>query len=30
GAYERMGFAPTGGEQIIYGVRFIPMRKKLY
>jgi len=29
-AYERMGFAPTGGEQVIYGVRFIPMKKKLY
>jgi len=29
GAYERMGFAPTGGEQVIYGVRFIPMKKIL-
>jgi GNAT superfamily N-acetyltransferase len=29
-AYERMGFAPTGGEQVICGVRFIPMKKILY
>ncbi len=28
-AYERMGFAPTGGEQVICGVRFIPMKKVL-
>ena len=28
-AYERMGFAPTGGEQNIKGVRFIPMKKVL-
>ena len=29
GAYERMGFTSTGGEQVISGVRFIPMKKVL-
>ena len=29
GAYARMGFAATGGEQNINGVRFIPMKKIL-
>lgn len=29
GAYERMGFVSTGGEQVISGVRFIPMKKIL-
>ena len=28
-AYERMGFASTGGEQVINGVRFVPMKKVL-
>jgi GNAT superfamily N-acetyltransferase len=29
GAYERLGFASTGEEQVISGVRFVPMKKVL-
>jgi len=29
GAYERMGFVSIGGEQVISGVRFVPMKKML-
>jgi GNAT superfamily N-acetyltransferase len=29
GAYERMGFAATSGEQVISGVRFVPMKKMI-
>ena len=28
-AYERMGFVSTGGNQVINGVRFVPMKKEL-
>jgi GNAT superfamily N-acetyltransferase len=29
-AYERMGFTANGGEQVIKGVPFVPMKKILY